>query len=1068
MSLLRDHDWRIRYTPEQGNLLDLVYVPALRCAQNYDRTTGYFNARALTLAARGVEHLIANGGRMRLIIGCTLDEPEVTAIEKGQSLRDTVQAQLLASPLQPQRPEESDALALLAWMVARGILETKVAIPCDGRRRPLAASGPLFHEKSGIFEDKTGDRIAFNGSLNETASGWTLNWESLNLFRSWIEPERVAAEEESFARLWADRASRVITLDVPAAVRQDLLRFLAPDDRLPARLEPSEEALEHESLPAPAPKLPESKPDPKAIDWDTRRRALWGFIREAPKLPAGGALVGEATAAVTPWPHQVRAFHRLYDQWPPRLLIADEVGLGKTIQAGLLLRQAWLAGRASRILVMAPASVCRQWQIELREKFNLNWPIYDGHLLRWQPTPAQPEGRELQVLRTDWHRQPAVIVSSHLLRRQDRFDEVVNQAEPWDLVVLDEAHHARRRSLVNLDDARPNALLRLMRALSPRSPGLVLLTATPMQVHPIEVWDLLSLLGLPDGWEGRAFLDFFEMVAHPNPSNEAMDRIARLFVAAERRFGALDTASLQRRIEGPSGLRLRRVLEALRSEASIPRRMLGAEDRQLALRVARQTSPVSRLISRHTRSLLRRYHERGLISTRIASRNVEDRFLAMSGGESRLYTALEDYITETYNKAAKEERSAIGFVLTIYRRRLASSIRALALTLDKHLQAVRHGGSTGELLTADDREALETDVDATDDADLDAAERAALAREEEGEIEDLLRLARALPEDTKLGALREAIAELSAGGHEQVMVFTQFTDTMDLLRESLAGDDALKLMCFSGRGGEIRGQDGSWRVISRDETKRRFRQGEAHVLLCTDAAAEGLNFQFCGALINYDMPWNPMRVEQRIGRIDRLGQRFPEIQIVNLHYEDSIEADVYRALGSRIDLFQAVVGKLQPILSRLPSLITARVLAGGARGEASRRQLADEVVQEADAAEEQSFDLDAILEDDLVMPPRPDSPLTLGQIAVLMRETRLLPPEVQLAELGGSDWSLRLPGMIRPVRVTADPAFYEEHAGSVELWSPGSPVFPEPEWADWRPEEGLPEFLSGGPARPEG
>jgi hypothetical protein len=156
-------------------------------------------------------------------------------------------------------------------------------------------------------------------------------------------------------------------------------------------------------------------------------------------------------------------------------------------------------------------------------------------LLRWQPTPAQPEGRELQVLRTDWRRQPAVIVSSHLLRRQDRFDEVVNQAEPWDLVVLDEAHHARRRSLVNLDDARPNALLRLMRALSPRSPGLVLLTATPMQVHPIEVWDPVSLLGLPEGWEGRAFLAFFAMVAHPNPSTEARDRIARLFVAAERR-----------------------------------------------------------------------------------------------------------------------------------------------------------------------------------------------------------------------------------------------------------------------------------------------------------------------------------------------------------------------------------------------------------------------------------------------------------------------------------------------------------------------------------------------------
>ncbi len=115
-------------------------------------------------------------------------------------------------------------------------------------------------------------------------------------------------------------------------------------------------------------------------------------------------------------------------------------------------------------------------------------------------------------------------------------------------------------------------------------------------------------------------------------------------------------------------------------------------------------------------------------------------------------------------------------------------------------------------------------------------------------------------------------------------------------------------MCFSGRGGEVRSADGAWSTIGRDEVKRRFREGEADLLLCTDAAAEGLNFQFCGALINYDMPWNPMRVEQRIGRIDRLGQAHPAIRIVNLHYAGTVETDVYRALRTRINLFESVVG----------------------------------------------------------------------------------------------------------------------------------------------------------------
>ena len=103
---------------------------------------------------------------------------------------------------------------------------------------------------------------------------------------------------------------------------------------------------------------------------------------------------------------------------------------------------------------------------------------------------------------------------------------------------------------------------------------------------------------------------------------------------------------------------------------------------------------------------------------------------------------------------------------------------------------------------------------------------------------------------------------------------------MDFLRDQLLAAGDRRLMCYSGRGGEIPGADGAWRSISREEAKRRFREAEAEVLLCTDAAAEGLNFQFCGALVNYDMPWNPMRVEQRIGRIDRLGQQHPRVRIV--------------------------------------------------------------------------------------------------------------------------------------------------------------------------------------------
>ena len=218
-----------------------------------------------------------------------------------------------------------------------------------------------------------------------------------------------------------------------------------------------------------------------------------------------------------------------------------------------------------------------------------------------------------------------------------------------------------------------------------------------------------------------------------------------------------------------------------------------------------------------------------------------------------------------------------------------------------------------------DDELAEEAMDADQAADL---ERQALAPEEMGDIRALLAAAKRLPSDTKAGVLLEVLTELREQGYKQAMVFTQYTDTMDFLRGRIADAFGPGVICFSGRGGEVLTPAGDWQVISREATKQRFREGRAEIMVCTDAAAEGLNFQFCGALVNYDMPWNPMRVEQRIGRIDRLGQEHPEIRIVNLHYQDTVEADVYHALRTRIDLFQSFVGRLQPILARLPRAIT--------------------------------------------------------------------------------------------------------------------------------------------------
>lgn len=198
------------------------------CAVRYDRSTGFFSVYALVLAMRGLEGLLRNHGHMRLLVGCTLSEVEVHAIERGMNLWETVEASMLAMPLVAPDTAARDALEPLAWMVARGHLDVKVAVPCASNRQPLPGVG-LFHEKAGILEDAQGNRLAFNGSINETAYGWTHNWESFHVYTAWGNGAvHVQAEETTFHRLWTNQARRALVLDVRTAVRQALLTYTKP------------------------------------------------------------------------------------------------------------------------------------------------------------------------------------------------------------------------------------------------------------------------------------------------------------------------------------------------------------------------------------------------------------------------------------------------------------------------------------------------------------------------------------------------------------------------------------------------------------------------------------------------------------------------------------------------------------------------------------------------------------------------------------------------------------------------------------------------------------------------
>jgi SNF2 family DNA or RNA helicase len=1039
--LLPAHAWETSYRHEQGDLVNLFYVPALSCAVQYDRMTGYFTADALALAARGIEKLIANGGRMRLLVGCTLGPDEVQAIEQGYDLKQKVEDHLLQEALIPPKPAAKNGLEALAWMIGHDLMEIKVAIPTGPDGKPIISIG-IYHEKVGIIADSEGNRISFSGSINETRGGWINNRESFHVHCSWEtgrEWKHVNDEVEAFDRFWEGDPTSVRVFDFPDAVKQKLLEFLPTDDRFvspPVKVQVQETTdVTKKDEPNVVTELVDERP---RLLPDELRRLVWTYLRYAARME-NGVRVGEATSAIQPWPHQVRAFKRLIDEWPCQMLIADEVGLGKTITAGLLIRQAWISELAKRILLLVPKAVMRQWQEELYEKFNLNVPLYDGQKLIWKKTHGWLGPSERKVERDKWHLEPFVIASSHLMRRRDRAKDLL-QAENWDLLVADEAHHARRKSPGSPQEGGPNNLLRLLHELRPKCRSLLLLTATPMQVHPVELWDLLKLLGLPKRWADSkdAFLRYFT-TAGGNPNQAEMEFLTGMFRDMEAEYGAVTQEDVVKIAGGQSRLSCRKILKALQDDSGIPLKRLTVEQRKAALQVLRRFSPIRHRMSRHTRSLLREYHKRGLIDTPIATRNVQDIPVLMTGSERELYDAVEDYISTTYDNAAPEKRSAVGFVMTIYRRRLASSFFALQSTLNKRLAAMH----SGQFEVADEDVSQNEQRDEVMDTDeAEELSQEALMAEERGTIQGLLKLIAKVGANTKAKRLATELQSAWADGYDSAIIFTQYTDTMDWLRDYLAEQMPQEpLACFSGRGGEVRDLSGQWQSCAKDQIKQRLREGKIKVLLCTDAAAEGLNFQVCGMLVNYDLPWNPMKVEQRIGRIDRIGQKHPIIRIINLAYEDTVEADIYFALGQRINLFQGLVGRLQPILSRLPKQFEDVVLTKKGSREAARERLLADFDLAATHEDAGGLDIDEVAKEALEMLVLPTPSLTLDDIERVMNRDDLRPSQVEWKVLDVGTYAFSMPGLPTPIRVTTRAAVFDDHFESHEFLGPGNQMY---------------------------
>lgn len=895
----------------EADLLSDFYIPLLERSRRYDRVSGYFTSWGIVAAAQGLARFLPNGGSMRLVVGAQLDPGDVAAIETPADLEELLVDQLSGNGALD--PDLGDLIAqrrreILAWLVAEKRCEIKVGLRRgpDGKPVPAVDDPNYFHHKLGVFDDGQGRRIAFSGSGNETWSGWVGNSESFTVVASWWGDDWWAAQGgkvvDQIDRMWkGDAGGDWMTVDLPVAVRDRLVKY-APASMPPAH-DPAEKPQEPKTI------VPVLKPDPAAL------RGRLAELLERLRTQMGS---GIRTAGVEPMPHQVSILHRAIDRWPRGHLYADEVGLGKTIEVGLTVREAVVREQATRVLFLVPAAVIGQWQEELAEKLALWVPRWEGPTIGWRwPDNTTSDPADGDPWATA---HPITLVSSHLARMRRNRPQILASG-PWDVVAVDEAHHARRRG--GRPDGEPNLLLSLLHDMrAEQSWGTLLLaTATPMQMHPHELWDLVDLFQLPGAWaEEPKYERYYDEVRRQDFGTRNWRFLSSMAKDHREDHGRLDPvldAEIQTSVaEGRLAIRQFGKREIGQAWATgVPE-----ENRRWVDAWLLTNNPVRDRLFRNTRTTLRAYREAGLLHETIPDRVVDDEFLEMSEAERAVYRRIRDYIRRHYDAAmsAGGTRKGLGFIMTVYRRRLTSSFLAIQRSLERRLDVLEGRRLARELVDEDDM----TLFDETPDIDWNAT-RTVLLDGEIGELRSFIAGIEALQSpETKLATLMERIVKSFDSGHRTVLVFTQYADTVDLLARELNGRWPGQVLAYTSGGGRLYDPgDQRWDAVDKVTAKSLFRAGDdVKILVGTDTLAEGLNLQTCGRLFNYDMPWNFTRVEQRIGRVDRIGGH-ERVEVTNLFYSRTVEATIYRSLVSGFGGFDFIVGDAQPVLGDIEAAI---------------------------------------------------------------------------------------------------------------------------------------------------
>ncbi|CAN5239134.1 phospholipase D-like domain-containing protein [soil metagenome] len=818
-----------RFSSRRDRLDHAFLSQRLKNAKSYKRIAGYFRSSIFELVGEEISEIPL----VQIVCNSELDAADVAV---SKHVRETaLKERWNEAPSEVEALLHRDRYRRLHDLLTSGRVEIRV-VPKDR---------VFIHGKAGVIESADGSKTCFLGSINETKSAFASNYEIL-----WEDTSEGGVEwvEEEFRALWKD------AYPLPDAIIEEI-------KRVADRTEISFAETKPEEMPAAA-------------------------LAESPIYRGGEQL--------QPWQRSfVTMFldHReTYGQ--TRLLLADEVGVGKTLSLAASAMVSILLDDGPA-LILCPSTLTEQWQVELADKLGIPSAVWSSTKKVW----IDPNGHIIKTRGPeDIGRCPfrIAIVSTGLIFHESSETKFL-LGRKYGTVILDEAHKARQRGGLGSADKEPNNLLKFMLQIGPRTKNLLLGTATPIQTDVQELWDLLRILSsgcdfvfgheLFSRWrECQRSLpvvrgdevpvddkDAWEWLRNPLPPAKE----DALFNALRLQLGLSDRTFFTDRGFGSLGYLEKQAL----GDALQPSFM-------------REHNP----IVRHT--VLRRrqtLEDAGLLdrigvdvhpdATAPAGAYVGVEFSGL-GLLTNLPFDLAYQAAEAFTAALKKRTKAAGFMKTLLLQRICSSFASGRSTAAKMLKR--------DVFEDEEQSATVKEV------------LSALTPEEAGHLRTIVdELSRPEAHDPKVEAVRyfltEHRTEEKTWLEHGCIIFSQYYDTAHSLGAGLAKllpKEPIGVYAGAGRSGLFR--DGQFASVERDDIKKAVKKRDIRLVVATDAACEGLNLQTLGTLINVDLPWNPARLEQRLGRIKRFGQARRTVDMLNLVYHDTQDETVYQVLSRRM------------------------------------------------------------------------------------------------------------------------------------------------------------------------